>query len=175
MLAGIRVRPADLARLFGVTKQAVSSWIKDGRVVLGADGRVDPRDAINRLLSTGDPARLRAHFLKPLLTELAAARERIKELEAALEDARDDAEFSQSSSSGLIHLFDTLMVNLDLEWSELRKLPKEQGLAALIRWLDKSLEYGVEPGSLIVDMAAHGGQEEGAESQPEEEEGHENA
>ena len=175
MLAGIRVRPADLARLLGVTKSAVSTWVKDGRVILGVDGRVDPRDAINRLLSTGDPARLRAFFLKPLVTELTAARQRLAALENELAIARDDSEFHESSAAGMLELFHALGANLDLEWSELRKLPAEQGLAALLSWLNISLEHGVEPGSLIVDMAAHGEEEEGEESQSDEEGGRENA
>lgn len=163
MLAGIRVRPADLARLFGVTKQAVSSWVKEGRVILGVDGRVDPRDAINRLLSTGDPARLRAFFLKPLVTEVTAARQRLAALEAALVVARENSDFYESSAAGLSQLFDALMLNLELEWSELRKLPADEGLAALLTWLDVSLKHGVDHETIILDMAARSVDEEGAD------------
>lgn len=154
LMAGIRVRPADLARLFGVSKQAVSSWVKDGRVILGVDGRVDPRAAITRLLSTGDPARLRAFFLKPVIADLTAAQRRAAELEKALAVARDSAEFNEASASEFSRLFATLEIRLELEWAELRKLPAERGLAALLTWLNVSLERGVDPGLSILDIAA---------------------
>lgn len=152
MLAGIRVRPADLSRLLGVSKQAVSAWVKDGRIILGADGRVDPRDAVNRLIATGNPARLRALFLKPLVTELDSARRRIRDLEQTCIDAKDDAKFNEESASGLLEVFDVLGNLLEAEWQAICEQPSSRGLLALKAWLDYSLEHGVDHGRGIMDM-----------------------
>lgn len=57
---GLRVRPSEFARLIGCTKQAVSVWIRDGKILLGTDGRLDPRQAVAQLLKNSDPSRLRA-------------------------------------------------------------------------------------------------------------------
>ena len=152
-MSGVRVRPADLARLFGVTKQGVSGWIKDGRITLGADGRVDPRVAVNQLLTTGNPARLRAAFLKPLVTELDVARRRIRELEQALVVAKEDAEFHGASASGLIDLFEAFKLAIGEEWGELTELPEEVGLSALLAWLDAAMETGPSD-RCILDFAA---------------------
>ena len=164
MTAGVRVRPADLARLFGVTKQAVSAWVKDGRIVLGVDGRVDPRDAVNRLIATGNPARLRAIFLKPLITEIDEARRRIADLEQSLVDLNDESEFNRNSASGMIDLFEIFKDTLEDEWHEIRELPSQQGLDALLGWLDDSIERGADHGITILDLAARSVAEEEGEA-----------
>lgn len=152
MLAGIRARPADLARLFDVTKQTVSNWVKDGRIILGVDGRVDPRVAVSRLIATGDPARLRAVFLKPLVTELADARRRIAGLEQAVAQARDDAKFHEHSASEFNALVERFQSILAFEWDGILELPPEQGIAALLAWFDHTLERGLDDDVTILDM-----------------------
>ena len=49
MLA-VRLLPAEFARTVGVSRQTVSQWIKQGKVTLGADGRLDPTRAFRQLL-----------------------------------------------------------------------------------------------------------------------------
>lgn len=170
LVAGIRARPVDLALAFGVSKQCVSGWVKTGRVVLGADGRVDPRFALKTLLATGDPARLRARFLAPLLSDLHAARQRVAAIEAELARQREDAEFYESASSELSGLLDVLRLTLESEWTAVRELPPEQGLAALLAWLEEAQERGVPTGFGIMAMAARQATEqEGPDLKTEEE------
>ncbi|WP_017941538.1 MULTISPECIES: hypothetical protein [unclassified Thioalkalivibrio] len=81
---GVRVRPAQFARMLNVSRQTVSRWVKEGRVLLDPSGRLDPVKATERVLQHGDPARLRATLLKPVMDDMAGLR---TELRAALERA----------------------------------------------------------------------------------------
>ena len=152
VLSGIRVRPVDLARLLGVSKQGVSKWIKEGRITLGVDGRVDPRLAVNRLMATGNPAKIRATFLKPLITELSALRLRVGELENTLSAAKEDSKFNGECSSELISLLDSLKDNLTADWPALKALPDEDGLSAILSWIDHGVEQGCS-GQTILECA----------------------
>lgn len=92
-LTHVLCRPADLARLLGVSRQAVSAWIRDGKVIQRADGLIDPVRAVRQLLATSDPGRLRAAVLRPLTRDaevlrahVATLRERITALTAQVEE-----------------------------------------------------------------------------------------
>lgn len=84
---GIRVKPAVFARLCGVSRQAVSLWIKGGKISLLPGGFIDPARAIKQLLASGDPTRMRAWLFR-YADDTAALRERIAGLEQDLEQAR---------------------------------------------------------------------------------------
>lgn len=73
-LLAVRLRPAEFARCIGVTKQSVSRWIADGKVTLGADGRLNPTAAMRQLLRTGDPGRIRARLIRQAFTDLGDLR-----------------------------------------------------------------------------------------------------
>ena len=123
MLAGIRVTRAQFARMMGCSRQAVTEWVNAGRLTVGADGRFDPCKAVADLLRTGDPARLRAKVLQPLVAELAGYRARITDIEAALgksmmesqalradlANAKENAEFEAGAASEFLELFDALI------------------------------------------------------------------
>ena len=164
-MAGIRVRPSDLARLIGVSKQAVSSWVKDGRVTLGADGRVDPRVAINRLLATGDPSRLRAKFLAPIIGELTEARQRIAALESLLASERENSEFHEGSVTELLSIFDALKFHLELGWGDLIGLDPKHGLEVLKAWIDLAMKRGADPGLTILDLSTRLAGENGGKNE----------
>lgn len=83
----IRVRPADFARMLGVSRQSVSRWVKRGVIMLGPDGRLDPETETRRLLRHVDPSKLRARLLRPLAEEVEGLR---RELEL-LRGERDQA------------------------------------------------------------------------------------
>jgi hypothetical protein len=193
--AGLRVTRAQFSRLMSCSKQAVTDWVKSGRIILGADSRFDPTAAVEQLLRTGDPARLRAKILAPLVRDIAgrdrriaeleaalvrdiAGRDRrIAELEAALGDLKEDAEFNKSAADGLLNLFDALQHTLESEWSKLiNMVPPERGRAVLLACLDEALEQGIEPGGFfdLDEMAARIEEEEegeGPDSFLEDEEG----
>lgn len=78
----IRVLPAELARMFDVSKQTVSQWIKQGKVTLGPDGRLDPQIAARQVMENSDPARLRARVLRPLAVDVDALNQQIADRDA---------------------------------------------------------------------------------------------
>lgn len=88
-LTSLRVTQAELARMFGVSRQAVSQWVKKGILSFGPDGRIDPRYAASQVLKKTDPGRLRAKLLKSTSDNETALRKRVAELEAQLEGADD--------------------------------------------------------------------------------------
>jgi hypothetical protein len=82
--SGLRVTRAQFARMMGTSRQAVTTWVKSGKITIGADGGLDPRVAIAQLLRHSAPARVRAKVLAPLIGELSALHHRVAELEAKL-------------------------------------------------------------------------------------------
>lgn len=133
--SGIRLTRAEFSRFLGVSKQAVTDWVKSGKVVIGADGRLDPRQAVSQLLRSGDPARLRSKVLAPLVKDVGALQRRIADLERDLARALEDVEFNQGSSYELIHILQAFEKCLLLEWEALRALDVDTALAAITTWL----------------------------------------
>ncbi len=157
--AGIRVTRAEFARMMGVSRQAVTDWVRSGRLTVGADQRFDPAKAVAGLLRTGDPARLRAKVLQPMADELAGYRGRIVELEAALGQAlqmveklraqpsevaklRESLEFQEGAIQEYCELFDALRKEIQTHWPALVALPDNDGVDVIIGWLDRRLEHG---------------------------------
>lgn len=161
LVAGIRVLPAQLARLLGVSKQAVSTWVKAGRVILGPDGRVDPNKAVARLLETGDPAKLRAKVLAPLLHEINRRDELIAELRSDLEAADEEAVFQKACHDDLRALLDALETRLVAEYPGLIDLGTEAAINAIDHWIATAREYGpARAGSIIVGAGNEGAPDE---------------
>lgn len=153
-MAGIRVLPAQFAKLMGVSKQAVTEWKKAGRITIGIDGRIDPRQAVAQLLRTGDPRRLRSKVLAPLMDEVCKRDRRIHELGFALAAAREDAGFHEGAAGELLAIFDRLCLQVRMCWGEIRELPCETGRAAILSWLEHAHQYGVANTSTILTFAA---------------------
>lgn len=98
---GIRVKPAQFARMCNVSRQTVSQWIKRGLVQTLPDGTLDPAKAAKRVIQNTDPARLRARIFKDATKSvddwkleakrakdaLGAAMARIEYLESAIREA----------------------------------------------------------------------------------------
>lgn len=80
-LVAMRVKPAQFARMSGVSKQAVSMWIKEGKVTLGPDGLLDPVVASRQVFERTDPARLRARIFREAVAPYGDLQKRVKELE----------------------------------------------------------------------------------------------
>jgi hypothetical protein len=83
-LTKLRVTQAELARMFGVSRECVSQWVKKGVVVAGPDGRIDPHRAVSDVMKKTDPARLRAKIFKQTGDAEAQLRARVVELESQL-------------------------------------------------------------------------------------------
>lgn len=89
---GIRVRPATFARMVGVSRQAVSGWVRQGKVTLYPDGTLDPAKAAKQIVNNSDPARLRAKLFKTAVSDVASLQRRVAQLEAELVAARAEIE-----------------------------------------------------------------------------------
>ncbi len=150
---GIRVNRAEFARLLGVSKQSVGEWVRAGKLILGADGLLDPRQAVAQLMRTTDPARLRSKMLAPLVRDVGLLQRRVATLEAQLIEERGEAEFHEGASVELIHQMDALHRQLRAEWCDLRLLPAPQALAALNAWIAEAAEAGGDPEMEIMDCA----------------------
>lgn len=90
---GIRVRPAEFARMVGVSRSAVSEWKKSGLIEVGPDGKLNPAVAARQLQERADPARLRAPLLRQMMESTREAQARAAKL--AAEVARLRAELAE--------------------------------------------------------------------------------
>lgn len=88
-LADLRLTRAQLARLFGCSKQAVSEWVRKGVLTLGGDDRVGAVEAVRQYFERGDVDRMRVRVLRDVARDIAVQRARIRELEQSLADDRD--------------------------------------------------------------------------------------
>lgn len=149
---GIRVLPAEFARLLDCSKQAVSGWIKAGKITIDADGRLDPRKAVAQLLRNTDPAKLRTRVLQPLMRDIDIQRQRIAELEKSLAGPLEEAEFNAAANSELLALIDRIRDQLLEEWPALRKLPPDLAIAAFCDWLDQAFNYGQHTAGSIAEF-----------------------
>jgi hypothetical protein len=132
---GIRIRPAEFARLMQCSKQAVSQWVKEGKITLGADGRLDPTKAVSQLLRNSDPDRLRAKTLAPLMRDIGRYEQRILHLENELQEARAEIAENDGDISAALRAYDRIVERLPQELALLVDLPKSTAMAAITRWM----------------------------------------
>lgn len=94
-LLRLRIRPAEFARLLGVSKQCVSIWIRQGKIGQPnhLDGRIDVQRSIQDVLRNTSPGRMRTRVLRQAVTDalelrenLARAEDRAEVAEAAVQD-----------------------------------------------------------------------------------------
>lgn len=148
--SGIRLTRAEFSRFLGVSKQAVTDWVKSGKVVLGVDDRLDPRQAVSQLLRSGDPARLRSKVLAPLMKDVGALQQRIANLERDLARALENVDFYRISSLELIDIAKAFEIRLRMEWLVLREIDADTALAAIAAWLRKTEMHLVNPALKII-------------------------
>jgi hypothetical protein len=157
-VGNLRVRPAELARMLGVTRQSVSQWIQTGKLTLGADGRVDPAKATRQVIENSDPSRLRARVLRSAVEDVGTLRRRIADLEHQL--AAADARIAwadvyiDEEARGLDILGELLVARAP----EFRDIDDAESLRAFIAQLmdDASLMAGgYDPAAPIEGDAIH--------------------
>jgi hypothetical protein len=162
----IRVRPAEFSRMMGCSKQAVSRWIQEGKVLLGVDGRLNPGVAVQQLLRNSNPSQIRSKFLKPVLVDLDMARKRIRELESLLRNEKEQSEFTDGANAELIEILELIDTQLSNELDDLAPLATPMVIEAFLNWLYQQRQ-NVDRSILIVDHlppGALGDDEEGAGS-----------
>lgn len=149
--SGLRLTRAEFSRFLGVSKQAVGEWVTAGKITLGADGRLDPRQAVAQLLRNSDPARLRARVLAPLVRDVGNLQRRIAELEAEVDQWKEEAEFHDGAAMELAGQLNGLHDRLRAEREALAALPGERVVGALLGWLAAAEEAAGDPGFAILD------------------------
>ena len=90
-LMSVRVLPAEFSRMIGTSKQSVSRWIREGKLTLGVDGRLNPSAAMRQLARTCDPGRFRVRLIKQAVSDMRETMEqaaRANKLEQELAAAR---------------------------------------------------------------------------------------
>ncbi|MFH1494116.1 MAG: hypothetical protein ABIG70_04900 [Pseudomonadota bacterium] len=152
--SGIRLTRAEFARFLEVSKQAVTDWVKSGKVTLGADGRLDPRQAVSQLLRNTDPARLRSKVLAPLVRDVGAYQQRIADLEKALAIESEAVAFAEDGVNELHLVLECLDLRLTLEWNRLRAHDSDVALAAISAWIQNSVKFGGKFEAEIISDAA---------------------
>lgn len=90
---GIRVRPAQFARMCDVSKQAVSQWIAQGKITLFPDGTLDPARAAREVMNNSDPTRLRAKLFRAAASDVDALRKEIGVLNLRLEETEARSQY----------------------------------------------------------------------------------
>lgn len=144
----IRVRPAQFARMVGVSKQTVSCWIRDGKVTLGPDGRLNPAKACDEVLRHSDPSRLRAKVLRPLVDDVATLRRQIQERDRRIEEMGARINYLDGFWREIEAAEEYLITQLvPARWDILRTLGADQISGALDDLMDEALlavGYGIE-------------------------------
>lgn len=147
--SGLRITRAEFSRFLGVSKQAVGEWVTAGKITLGADGRLDPRQAVSQLLRNTDPARLRAKVLEPLARDIGKLQKQVADLKKALAQSREDATFHEESSGELVEQFITLDRHLVDERAVLVSLPADKVIDGLTVWLKRISEEGISTAGML--------------------------
>ena len=96
---GIRVRPAQFARMCNVSKQTVSVWIKQGKITLYTDGTLDPAKAAESVVRNTDPSRLRAKVFRVANDEISQLRRSVAALAHELAESKSRIEYLERATS----------------------------------------------------------------------------
>lgn len=147
--SGMRLTRAEFARFLGVSKQAVGEWVTAGKITLGADGRLDPRQAVSQLLRNSDPARLRAKVLEPLARDIGSLQRRVADLESALAAANEEANFHEECADELASQLSAFDNRLLVECDVLVTLPANKVIDGITGWWKRVSEDGTTAASLL--------------------------
>lgn len=137
-LRGLTVTQSQLARLFGVSKQAVNAWVRDGKIKINAVGRIDPNQALADLLTGSDPSRLRITLLRPVRDEIERLTAENQLLSARLDSAIHDVEFHEGVVDELANILKQLEYRLETEWHILAGVERRYALAAIGDWIEEA-------------------------------------
>ena len=141
--SGLRLTRAEFARFLGVSKQAVGEWVTSGKISLGADGRLDPRQAVSQLLRNTDPARLRARVLEPLARDIGKLQQRVADLEKSLAQSDENGSFHEECAAELAAQLNEFDRHLVVERDVLVSLPANKVIDGISAWLKRISEDGI--------------------------------
>lgn len=132
----IEIKPSEFSRLIGVSKQAVSAWIKAGKITISDDGYLNPNKAIAQLLKNGNPAKLRSKALMPLIKQIRVLNLMVKERDIKLQDLEDEVNFLTEANDEFILILAAIKSRLNLEVHLLEKYKTKQVIQAFLLWLE---------------------------------------
>ena len=157
-----------------VSKQSVSQWIKQGKVTLGPDGKLDPAKASREIFERTDPGRLRARVFKSALEGRDDLRDRLRKLETELAVQREAAEQQcewiayatrnacmDAQAQHLAALQDALAADFD-------DLTAARQAGTLDYWLDNLIARIFYPDALAEAVAADDNMPDDADDAPQE-------
>jgi hypothetical protein len=148
---GLRVRQSDFARLMGCSKQAVSEWVKTGRIQVGADGLINPREAVARLIRYSDPAKVRSIVLRPLVSQIQSLQTRVVELETENDRLREEEQFASESVVEVLEHFDFIRRQLSADLESLCKVDPDLAAVALREWVEQIEQFGADKAGSVLD------------------------
>lgn len=146
----MRLTRAEFARFLGVSKQAVGEWVTAGKITLGADGRLDPRQAVSQLLRNTDPARLRAKVLEPLSRDIGRLQQRVAELEKSLAQSDENASFHEEAAGEMAVQLNELDRHLFDERDVLATLPTDKVIDGIAAWLKRVSDVDTQASLLSI-------------------------
>lgn len=133
---GIRVRPAQFARMCNVSKQAVSGWVREGKITLFPDGTLDPARAARQVIANSDPSRLRARIFKCVTEDVITLRRKIIDLEMELQKSGERCDYLESFNTELIRCSDLFMRLLIEREADIRAILDNHSFAGFLEALD---------------------------------------
>lgn len=101
----VRVRPVDFAKLCGVSKQAVSAWIKEGKITIYPDGTLDPKKAAKEYIQNSNPARVKASIFKVITDDVGTLKNEIQMLNAKISE-------KENYINALFGAFETIILTI---------------------------------------------------------------
>lgn len=132
----IEIKPSEFSRLIGVSKQAVSAWIKAGKITISDDGYLNPNKAIAQLLKNGNPAKLRSKALMPLIKQIRVLNLMVKERDIKLQDLEEEVSFLTEANDEFILILAAIKSRLNLELNLLEKYKTKQVIQGFLLWLE---------------------------------------
>ncbi len=121
----VRLNQAQIAELFGVSRQAVNQWVKSGKVTPFADGTLDPTRVAKELARNADPRKLRNRIFRRLNAETEELRDEVARLRTALADAQARASSLERQAVDLLREAVDRAVWLDRFYEKVEALDPE--------------------------------------------------
>jgi hypothetical protein len=98
----VRVRPSQLAKLFCVSKQAVSMWLSKGTISSYPDGSINPAVAAREYINHTDPNRVKVSVFKFLTDDVGVLKSQLEKLTGEIAEQKKYVE-------RLLDAFDTII------------------------------------------------------------------
>lgn len=151
-LLRVRVRPSELSRLMGFSRQSVSRWIRAGVFTVGADGRVDAAAAMRAIFLNVDAGKLRSRVLRSAFADLEGLRRAGAEADsrvAAIAQQLDQARRQAATWEGMADRYGRALAHLTrlivAEAEELLPLSSDGLVLALDSLQEEAWKLAADP------------------------------